>query len=147
MCVDSGARAWVESNTITAALSYLTPEDKEAIKTSLLSGGLAGPLCWYTAQLEQGNINEDASANLQNFPLRHENSRAHSFIACAKDCIALPAFGDSSHGKYAKGPVTRKEIEADHWGPMSHAVYRNERDVAGVVGNAVNASKECCVLL
>ncbi|KAJ6476889.1 alpha/beta-hydrolase, partial [Mycena sanguinolenta] len=93
MCIDGGARAWVEGNTITASPSYLTPEDTETIRTSLLSGGLTGPLCWYKGQLEQANIDEDASA---------------------------------SHGTYAKGPVTRKEIDADHWGPMSHAAEVNE---------------------
>ncbi|KAF7349401.1 Epoxide hydrolase [Mycena sanguinolenta] len=122
MCVDGGAREWIENNTITASPSYLIPEDKEAIKTSLLSGGLAGPLCWYTQQLEQANIDEDAKLPTA----AREFTHPLLFIACTKDCVALPIFGDSSHGKYAKGPVTRKEIEADHWGPMSHAAEVNE---------------------
>ncbi|KAJ6493062.1 alpha/beta-hydrolase [Mycena sanguinolenta] len=117
MCVDGGARAWLEGNKITALPPYATPEDQEKLRTSLLNGGLSAPLCWYKAQVEQANIDEDAKlpAAVRDFvqPLL--------FIASTKDCISLPIFGDNIHGTYAKGPVTRKEIDADHWAPMSHA--------------------------
>ncbi|KAJ6493065.1 alpha/beta-hydrolase [Mycena sanguinolenta] len=123
LCVDGAARAWVEGNKITVAPSYLTPEqDKEATRASLLSGGLAGPLCWYKAPLEQANIDEDAKLSAA----AREFTHPLLFIACTKDYVGLPALGDSSHAKYAKGPVTRKEIDADHWGPMSHAAEVNE---------------------
>ncbi|KAJ6493064.1 alpha/beta-hydrolase [Mycena sanguinolenta] len=122
LCIDGAARAWVEGNKITAAPSYLTPEDKEATRASLLSGGLAGPLCWYKAPLEQANIDEDAKLSAA----AREFTHPLLFIACTKDYVGLPALGDSSHAKYAKGPVMRKEIDADHWGPMSHAAEVNE---------------------
>lgn len=43
------------------------------------------------------------------------------FVAFNRDFVVLPVFGDKTHGKYAKGPVTREEINGDHWGLMSHA--------------------------
>ena len=48
------------------------------------------------------------------------------FVAFTEDLVALPIFGDTTHSKYAKGPVTRNEINGDHWGAMSHAAELNE---------------------
>ncbi|KAJ6493080.1 hypothetical protein C8R45DRAFT_1136022 [Mycena sanguinolenta] len=113
LCVDGGARAWLEGNTITAAPSYLTPETLKFIRrrtrTSLLSSGLAGPLCWYKVQLEQANIDENAKLSAA----AREFAHPLLFIACTKDYVVVPILGDYSHGKYAKGPVTRKEIDAE----------------------------------
>jgi hypothetical protein len=47
------------------------------------------------------------------------------YVAFTKDYVALPAFFDGNTKKYAKGPVTRKEIDGDHWGVMSHAAELN----------------------
>ncbi|KAJ7249071.1 Alpha/Beta hydrolase protein, partial [Mycena haematopus] len=122
MSVDGGARAWIEGNTITPLPSYVTPEDKETLRASLLSGGLSAPLCWYKHQIEPANIEEDAKLP----PAARDISQPLLFIPCNKDYVALPIFGDTNHAKYAKGPVTRKAIDADHWGPMSHAAEVNE---------------------
>jgi pimeloyl-ACP methyl ester carboxylesterase len=48
------------------------------------------------------------------------------FVAFTGDCVGLPIMGDTVHAKYAKGPVTRKEIDGDHWGAESHAGEINE---------------------
>lgn len=48
------------------------------------------------------------------------------FVAFKKDYIALPIFGDTTHGQYAKGTVTRKEVDGDHWAVVSHAHELNE---------------------
>ncbi|KAJ7205340.1 alpha/beta-hydrolase [Mycena haematopus] len=122
MSVDGGARAWIESNTIRSFPSYVTPEDKETLRASLLSSGLSGPLCWYKQQVEPAIFEEDAKLP----PAARDFSQPLLFIACNKDYVGVPLFGDTSHGKYAKGPVTRKGIDADHWGPMSHAAEVNE---------------------
>jgi pimeloyl-ACP methyl ester carboxylesterase len=47
------------------------------------------------------------------------------YVAFNKDIVALPAFADGNTKKYAKGPVTRKEVDGDHWGVMSHAAELN----------------------
>ncbi|KAJ7791564.1 Alpha/Beta hydrolase protein [Mycena leptocephala] len=62
VCVDGGARAWIESNKTTPLPSYMTPEDTERLRTSFLSGGLSAPLCWYKASLEKTNLEDDTSA-------------------------------------------------------------------------------------
>ncbi|KAJ7346438.1 hypothetical protein DFH08DRAFT_961857 [Mycena albidolilacea] len=48
------------------------------------------------------------------------------FVAFTGDCLSLPIFGDTTHAKYAKGKLTRKEIGAGHWGTESHAEELNE---------------------
>ncbi|KAF8152127.1 hypothetical protein K438DRAFT_1623432, partial [Mycena galopus ATCC 62051] len=48
------------------------------------------------------------------------------FVACNNDRVAVPAFGGGDHAKYAKGPVTRKEVDGDHCGLISHAREVNE---------------------
>ncbi|KAJ7848668.1 hypothetical protein B0H14DRAFT_3453074, partial [Mycena olivaceomarginata] len=60
ICVDGGARAWVEGNKTAALPSSMTTEDKENLRTVLLSGGLAAPLCWYKANVDDANLAEDA---------------------------------------------------------------------------------------
>ncbi|KAF8193256.1 alpha/beta-hydrolase [Mycena galopus ATCC 62051] len=122
MCVDGGARAWIEGNTIAPLPSYATPADMKELRTALLSGGLSAPLCWYKAQIEQANIEEDAKLP----PAARDIAQPLLFVACNNDRVAVPAFGDASHAKYAKGPVTRKEIDGDHWGLISHATEVNE---------------------
>ncbi|KAJ7310694.1 alpha/beta-hydrolase [Mycena albidolilacea] len=121
LCVDGGARAWIESNKTTALPSYLTPEDKEHLHNVLLSGGLSGPLCWYKASVEEVNLAEDAKLPAA----ARDIAQPFLYVAFNKDIVALPAFADGSTKKYAKGPVTRKEVDGDHWGVMSHAVELN----------------------
>ncbi|KAJ6562286.1 alpha/beta-hydrolase [Mycena capillaripes] len=122
LCVDGGAREWIESNKITSPASYVTEEDKERVKTSLLRGGLSAPLCWYKASLEKSNLEDDAKVP----PAACEITVPLLFGAFTNDYVGWPMFGDTSHKKYAKGPVTRKEFAADHWGIMSHADEVNE---------------------
>ncbi|KAF7342198.1 Epoxide hydrolase [Mycena venus] len=116
MSVDGGARAWLESNTTTALPSYMTAEDKDAFKTSLLSGGISAPLCWYKGLVEQTNLEDDKKCP----PTAWEFQQPLLFVAFNRDFIGLPVFGDMAHSKYAKGPVTREEIDGDHWGVLSH---------------------------
>ncbi|KAJ6562347.1 alpha/beta-hydrolase [Mycena capillaripes] len=122
LCVDGGAREWIESNKTTPSPSYATEEDKDRIRTSLLSGGLSAPLCWYKGSLEKTNLEDDAKVS----PVACEVASPLIFVAFTNDHVSRPIFGDSSHKKYARGKVTRKEIAADHWGVMSHADELNE---------------------
>ncbi|KAJ7889455.1 alpha/beta-hydrolase [Mycena olivaceomarginata] len=122
MSVDGGTRAWLEGNTITSLPSYMTPEDKEVLRKSLLSGGLSAPLCWYKAQVEEANLEEDAKLS----PSARDIAQPFLYVAFTKDYLALPILSDPIHGKYVKGPMTRKEIDGDHWGVMSHAAELNE---------------------
>ncbi|KAJ7177611.1 alpha/beta-hydrolase [Mycena filopes] len=116
LCVDGGTRAWIEGEKTAGLPPYMTIEDKETIKKSLLSGGLAGPLCWYKIQVEK--ISGEDNANIS--PAAADVLQPLLFIAFTKDNVALPAFGDRSHNTYAKGPVTRKEVDGDHWAVESH---------------------------
>ncbi|KAJ7716680.1 alpha/beta-hydrolase [Mycena olivaceomarginata] len=121
MSVDGAARAWIESNRTTALPSYLTPEDKEDLRTALLSGGLSAPLCWYRSIVEEANLEEDAKLPAA----ARDVAQPFLYVAFTKDYVALPVFFDGNTKKYAKGPVTRKEIDGDHWGVMSHAAELN----------------------
>ncbi|KAJ7021644.1 alpha/beta-hydrolase [Mycena alexandri] len=61
LCVDGGARAWLEADKTAGLPSYMRQEETEGFKQSLLSGGLSGPLCWYRVQIEKVNAEDDAS--------------------------------------------------------------------------------------
>ncbi|KAJ7770958.1 alpha/beta-hydrolase [Mycena olivaceomarginata] len=145
LCVDGAARAWIESNRIEPLPAYVTPEDREHFKNAFLNGGLSAPLCWYKAMIEKTTAEDDASADTYSFLLpRFYNYATEShwvfpeispeaaeikqpllFVAFTGDCLSLPIFGDTTHAKYAKGKVTRKEIGAGHWGTESHAEELN----------------------
>ncbi|KAJ7474282.1 alpha/beta-hydrolase [Mycena latifolia] len=117
MCVDGKTRAWVESNRMNPLPSYMTPELLEHERNALLKGGLAGPLCWYKVILEDVRASDDAALP----QAAHDMTQPLLFVACTRDVICIPLFGDTNHAKYAKGGVTRREIDGDHWVVESHA--------------------------
>jgi hypothetical protein len=59
------------------------------------------------------------------------------YVAFTKDIVALPWWSDANTEKYVKGPVTRKEVAADHWGISSHAAELNEILVEWIGGLAL----------
>ncbi|KAJ7703331.1 hypothetical protein B0H17DRAFT_1127579 [Mycena rosella] len=63
MCVDGGARAWIEGNRMNSLPSYtgMTPEVVEHERKALLKGGLTAPLCWYKIMLDDAKDADDAS--------------------------------------------------------------------------------------
>ncbi|KAJ7474241.1 alpha/beta-hydrolase [Mycena latifolia] len=116
MCVEGGARAWVESNKIAPLASYMTPELAARERTVLLTDGLAAPLCWFKVNLEDAKAADDATV----LPEAHFVTQPLLFVACTRDAACLPIFGDTNHAKYAKGGVTRRELDGDHWVLESH---------------------------
>ncbi|KAJ6583497.1 alpha/beta-hydrolase [Mycena vulgaris] len=117
LCVDGGARAWIESGTLSPLPWYMTQEEKEHLKTALRKGGISAPLCWYRAMVETITSEDDAKISSE----AAEVKQPLLFVAFTSDCIWLPIMGDTLHAKYVKGPVTQKEIGGDHWGVESHA--------------------------
>ncbi|KAJ7651853.1 alpha/beta-hydrolase [Mycena rosella] len=117
MCVEGGARAWIEGNTINPVASYMTPELLGHERSALLKGGLAAPLCWYKVLLEDAKAADDAAVPAE----AHAVMQPLLFVASTRDPVCLPIFGDTNHGKHAKGVVTRREIAGDHWVLESHA--------------------------
>ncbi|KAJ7176129.1 alpha/beta-hydrolase [Mycena crocata] len=121
-CLDGGARAWIESDKKSALPSYMTQQDKDYHGKMLLSGGLSAPLCWYKVFLEEGNAEDDA-----NIPLAaYDIAQPLLFVAFTADRISLPIFGDTTTRMYAKGSVTRKEVDGDHWVAESHSPQLND---------------------
>ncbi|KAJ7982832.1 alpha/beta-hydrolase [Mycena polygramma] len=116
MCVAGGVKAWIEGNKTTPLPAYITPEDKEFYRKSLLSGGMTAPLCWYRVVGEKCNQEDDARVSSEFFNI----NQPILFVAFNKDPIALPRFGDETHSEFVKGPYTRKDIDGDHWAVMSH---------------------------
>jgi len=122
LCVDGGARAWIENNKQSPLPWYLTPEDKMYLKNAFLTHGISAPLCWYKAMLEETTHEDDAKIS----PEAAKVKQPLLYVAFTVDCVSLPASADAIHAQYAKGPVTRKEIGGDHWGVESHADELNE---------------------
>ncbi|KAJ6566524.1 alpha/beta-hydrolase [Mycena capillaripes] len=116
MCVEGGARAWVENNRMNRLAFYMTPELVEHERAAILKGGIAAPLCWYKVNLEDAKVADDSTVP----PEAHFVTQPLLFVACTRDAACLPIFGDTNHGKYAKGEVTRRELDGDHWVLESH---------------------------
>ncbi|KAK7013827.1 Esterase/Lipase [Favolaschia claudopus] len=119
LCVEGGARLFVESGKITELPAYITPEDKEHFKHAFLSTGMSARLCWYRAMAEQVLAKDDAKILSTPAAYIHQPLL---FVACTADPLSVPSAGDSVHAKYAKGPVTRRElVGAGHWGAEEQA--------------------------
>ncbi|KAJ7164398.1 alpha/beta-hydrolase [Mycena filopes] len=110
--VDGGARARLEGDRMMPGPlpAYMTPETTTRLKTSLLTGGLAGPLCWCKVQV---NAKIPASAHDVTVPLL--------YIALTRDRISPPILAETSHDRFAKGPVTAREVGCGHWGGLEQA--------------------------
>ncbi|TFY71296.1 hypothetical protein EVG20_g1710 [Dentipellis fragilis] len=116
------AKAWVESNKQSPAPAYFCDQVKEHYKKVLLAGGLAAPLCYYTVNAQGLNAKDDASVPES----AYEITKPIFFAAANKDFVALPQIGDFVLQKYAKGSVTRREFDSDHWIMMSHSPELNK---------------------
>ncbi|KAJ7438909.1 alpha/beta-hydrolase [Mycena galericulata] len=121
LCVDGGARKWIESNSLSPLPSYITPEEKTYLKKAFLTGGMTAPLCWYRAGVEGATAEDDAQIS----PEAAQVKQPILFVVFTGDILALPIIGDSILAQYAKGPVTRKEIDGAHYGAESHAEELN----------------------
>ncbi|KAJ7716229.1 alpha/beta-hydrolase [Mycena maculata] len=117
MCVDGGARAWIEQDKRTSLAWYITPEDRDRQKQELMAGGLSAPLCWYKTLVQDANKKDDANVPPENYVVK----QPLLYVACARDCIARPDLGDARHENCVnKDTLTRKVVDADHWVVESH---------------------------
>ncbi|KAJ7621601.1 alpha/beta-hydrolase [Mycena polygramma] len=134
MCVVDGAKTWIKENKTTALPPHISSEDKEFYRKSLISGGMTAPLCWYRVVGEQCNQEDDAKIS----PELYNINQPVLFVAFSKDVIGLARFGDETHPKFVKGPYTRKEIDGDHWAPVtSHSSELNKILLEWVEGLSV----------
>ena len=62
-----------------------------------------------------------AEAPLSSYEIQHPVF----FGAALKDEICLPMFGKAALQRLAKGPVTIREFDGDHWFAISHAEELN----------------------
>ncbi|KAJ7243077.1 alpha/beta-hydrolase [Mycena rebaudengoi] len=115
MCVSGGAREWIESNKTTGLPSYLTLEDLQHDRTEFLKGGMTAPLCWYRVLADKSNAEDDAKIPSTAYNI----NQPLLFIAFNHD-------SHTTHAQYAKGKVTRKEVDGDHWAVLSHVHEIND---------------------
>ncbi|KAJ7882462.1 Alpha/Beta hydrolase protein, partial [Mycena leptocephala] len=62
LCIDGGARAWIENNKQSPLPWYMTPEEKDHLRKTWLRNGISAPLCWYQSMTDQATYEDDASA-------------------------------------------------------------------------------------
>lgn len=48
------------------------------------------------------------------------------YVGCSKDKIAISSIISSTMGSFAKGPLTLRELDEDHWVIWSHADELNQ---------------------
>ncbi|KAF7293794.1 hypothetical protein HMN09_01175100 [Mycena chlorophos] len=126
MCVDGKAKAWVEANRTTELVSYLSHEDKEYVKKTLLEGGMQGPLAWYKVFLSGDGAANDAKISKEASLI----SKPFLFLAFEDDAICRPEVGIATHAAYVhpdwKNSLTTKVLGGDHWALNSNPGKVNE---------------------
>ncbi|TFY78138.1 hypothetical protein EWM64_g5874 [Hericium alpestre] len=118
-----GVKAWVEGNKQGPPPKYLTPDVKEHYKQSLLSGGLAAPLCYYRVQMQGLNTEDDKLV-----PQDAYDIKVPCFLGyAAEDYCSIPELVIPQTKPHVKGPFTVKEFASDHWITHSHSPQLNAR--------------------
>ncbi|KAI0266435.1 alpha/beta-hydrolase [Gloeopeniophorella convolvens] len=118
MCPTGAIRKWVESDRRSPLPNYITAQELDQHKEALWQGGLTAPLNWYkvvTRSLE--------SAENQSIPEQNTTTtKPVLFVATTKDDISVPAVMIRWVKQLAQGPLTVKELDADHWVILSHPI-------------------------
>nr|GAT43166.1 alpha/beta-hydrolase [Mycena chlorophos] len=135
MCVDGKTKAWIEGNRTTELVPYLSPEDKQYVKTTLLDGGMQGPLCWYKVFLSGEAAADDTKISKEAAII----SKQLLFIAFNDDPICLPEIGYEAHAAYVQPPsnLTTKAVDGDHWALLSNADEVNKELLEWIEGLSV----------
>lgn len=132
MCVSGGAEAWLKANKTRESLpTHITIEEKMKYREALIGAGLPGedhngdgpnskgmtaPLCWYKVVGEEYSMDDDKNVPSETIELK----KPVLFVGFKDDPIGRPDFADAVHAATVKGPLTRKEVDGDHWAVMSH---------------------------
>nr|GAT53656.1 alpha/beta-hydrolase [Mycena chlorophos] len=119
MCVEGKAKAWVEENRVTELVSYITPQDKQYFKETLLAGGMQGPLAWYKVFLSGDGSADDAKISKEAALI----TKPLLFIGFNNDPICRPEVGYETHAAYVQSQsnITNKVVDGDHWALLSHS--------------------------
>ncbi|EIN11755.1 alpha/beta-hydrolase [Punctularia strigosozonata HHB-11173 SS5] len=106
-------REWVESDSHTQRASYLTDEDYQHMRSTLLSGGMKAPLLWYTNHVR--NLSRDADLAI---PLdKWKIAKPVFFGAALKDYVCLAPVGKAGMRQAATREelVTVIDFDTSHW--------------------------------
>nr|GAT59124.1 predicted protein [Mycena chlorophos] len=135
MCVEGKTKEWIEANRTTELVSYLSTEDKEYVKKSLLDGGLQGPLAWYTVLHSGDGAADDAQISNEAAII----TKPFLFIAFNDDPICRPAVGNATHAAYVQpqSNLTTRAVDGDHWALISNAEEVNKALLGWIEGLSV----------
>ncbi|TFY76596.1 hypothetical protein EWM64_g7418 [Hericium alpestre] len=117
---------------------YATPDVIAHYKTALLQGGMAAPLKWYTVNTAGLNSKDDALVP----DAYYSFAQPVFFGGTAKDAISLPAVGLAALKAHAKGPLTYREFDSDHWIMLSHSERLNNELDEWIAGLGANCKTE-----
>ncbi|KAI0266439.1 alpha/beta-hydrolase [Gloeopeniophorella convolvens] len=109
-------RKWIETDQRSALPSYVTKQDKQDLLKTLLAGGLTAPLNWYKVLM----TNPEFSDNQSNSEDTETTTKPVLFIGCLKDDVCIPTMQKERLKEWAKGPLTIRDYNADHWVILSH---------------------------
>ncbi|ETW76561.1 epoxide hydrolase [Heterobasidion irregulare TC 32-1] len=124
LCPPGALKEWIEANNQGPIAPFLTVEDQEHYRQTLLGGGLASPVAWYKIQTTAGSIRAEDDKLVPKEA--YDIQQPVFFGAALRDIVCLPALGNALLKQYAKGPLTVKEFDAGHWVLLSHPKEVNE---------------------
>ncbi|KAI0266440.1 Alpha/Beta hydrolase protein [Gloeopeniophorella convolvens] len=110
-------RKWVESDRKSGLPNYLTEQEKQDHLKVLLEGGFTAPLNWYKV----GVAGDGVDTKYPGIPAEGlTTTKPVMFVGCSKDGICISSMMHDRLGVWAKGPLTLREYDADHWVMLSH---------------------------
>jgi len=120
-CPSGALISRLTENKITPISSHVTSEDIKHSKETLLSGGMAGPLCWYKVVTQGLSAADDAKVPKD----ARQVSKPVFFGACLYDAICVPELGKAAITQNCK-QATIKEYESGHWVILEQAESLNQ---------------------
>ncbi|KAL0580890.1 hypothetical protein V5O48_001083 [Marasmius crinis-equi] len=103
---------WIEDDMQPGFPDYLTEEDIDAARHSVLeNGGIRASLNWFVSQLENNDLTDNVA-----LPKERWHIQQPSFYAVAlRDAICPPQRGKAVMEKYARAEVKVAEFKTGHW--------------------------------
>jgi pimeloyl-ACP methyl ester carboxylesterase len=110
LTVRGATEQWIRSDKRAFRGSYLTAEDAEEMKSTLLAGGMTGPLNWYRAYNNGVWYSQDKELVGKDI----KNEHPVLYIGATRDSVCTPAF-NMPITKQLNTNVEVSEIDAGHW--------------------------------
>ncbi|KAJ2974833.1 hypothetical protein NUW54_g11830 [Trametes sanguinea] len=107
------SKEWVEANRTPGRPTWLSEEEYNVLRETLVRSGLKSPLTYYRAFSADSNVEEDKKISQEALQIR----KPALFIATSKDYVCTPRDGRTNMAKFAPHAKI-VELNVGHWAQM-----------------------------